>query len=81
MIRKITVKANRWTPQEGVLSPLLWNIVTDSLLRTLKDAKIKVVGYADDVTFVVKGKFIDTVADITQSALKQNDFYEEAKYT
>ncbi|RYE25309.1 MAG: hypothetical protein EOP45_04900 [Sphingobacteriaceae bacterium] len=70
MNKKFTVKANRGTPQGGVLSPLLWNIVIDSLLRTLKDARIKVIGYADDVTLVVKGKFIDTVADVTQSALK-----------
>jgi len=29
---------NRCTPQEGVLSPLLWNIAVNNLLRILEEA-------------------------------------------
>lgn len=51
-------------PQGGVLSPLLWNITVDSLLEQLAATKMHVVGYADDVAVIARGKFMSTVTDI-----------------
>lgn len=36
-------------PQGGCLSPLLWNIVMDSLIKKLDPLKLKIVSYADDI--------------------------------
>jgi len=46
---------SRSTPQGGVLSPLLWNIAVNKLLRILKGGGCKVVAYADDVTIIFNG--------------------------
>ena len=51
----IMVKSvNRGTPQGGVLSPLIWLLVMDKILKELKKSRIKAVAYADDAkkTFV-----------------------------
>jgi hypothetical protein len=41
----------------GVLSPLLWNLVADSLLTITNDLGFCTYGYADDIVIVVQGKF------------------------
>lgn len=44
--------------QGGVLSPLLWSTVVDGLLvRLVKKKSYQVIGYADDVVVLVRGKF------------------------
>jgi hypothetical protein len=53
--------------QEGVLSPLLWNMVLDGLLRSLRICIL--LGYADDVILLQKGKFVSTLCDHMQGAL------------
>jgi len=52
---------NRGTPREGVLSPLLWNIVVNELLRNLEEGGCKVVAYADDVAIIFNGKYPQTL--------------------
>ena len=47
----------RGTPQGGVLSPLVWNLVLDELLRKLKKTGCKIVAYADDLAIMASGKF------------------------
>ena len=47
--------ARRGTPQGGVLSPLLWILVMDKILRRLQDLGIKAVAYADDLVVMVSG--------------------------
>ena len=44
-----TKTPGRGSPQGGVLSPLIWNLVMDSLLTELEKGPIKAVGYADDI--------------------------------
>ena len=44
----IELQAIKGTPQGGVLSPLLWNIAVNDLLRKLVFEGCKVVAYADD---------------------------------
>lgn len=66
----MTVRATRGTPQGGVLSPTLWVIVMDSLLRELHQNRFKATAYADDVTIVCRGKFLSTISDRIQQAVK-----------
>jgi ribonuclease HI len=56
-------------PQGGVLSPLIWILIADSLLRDLNAAKFFAVGYADDFSLVVRGKFLDAVYSRMSAAL------------
>jgi len=48
---------NRDTHKGGVLSPLLWNIAVNKLLRILEEGGCKVVAYADDVAIILNGKY------------------------
>ena len=59
----------RGTPQGGVLSPLLWNLVINSLLVKLEKSGVKVIAYADDVALVASGKFVPVLRDLVQGAL------------
>jgi hypothetical protein len=65
----VRVLVNRECPQGGVLSPLLWNMVVDGLLRRLYNAHYQAQGYADDVVLLQKGKFVSTLCDRMQGAL------------
>lgn len=60
---------NRGTPQGGVLSPLLWNISINKILKSLVNKGIKTVAYADDIVLLTKGKFLQTVSDVMSSGL------------
>jgi len=46
----VTLKrfVQRGTPQGGILSPLLWVLIVNGLLKRLTEEGIRVVGYADD---------------------------------
>lgn len=57
-------------PQGGVLSPLLWNLVINDLITILNSQYYYTIGYADDLTILVKGKEASTVCQLTQSALR-----------
>ncbi len=59
----------RGTPQGGVISPLLWLLVVDSLLKTLERNGVTVVGYADVIAILVNGKFPDVMSDLMERAL------------
>ncbi|KAI5753143.1 hypothetical protein M8J77_023972 [Diaphorina citri] len=67
----VTVQATvkRGCPQGGVLSPLLWNLVVDSLLETLNSRGYYAQGYADDVVIVIRGKHLNTISELMRSAL------------
>lgn len=60
----------RGTPQGGVLSPLLWILTMNKLLKGLEERRIHVVAYADDVAILVRGKFPDTLCNIIQNVLE-----------
>ncbi|XP_036138900.1 uncharacterized protein LOC118644432 [Monomorium pharaonis] len=69
-----TVSVSGWVergcPQGGVLSPLLWCLVADSLLGTLNERGILTLGYADDLAILVRGPFLETLLELTQGALE-----------
>jgi len=61
---------NKGTPQGGVLSPLLWNIAVNKLLRILEGGGCKVVAYAEDVAIIFNGKYPKTLCDLMTAKLK-----------
>ena len=48
---------------------LLWSLVVDDLLCSLEDKGFEVVGFADDIVIVVRGKFDNIVSERMQHAL------------
>ena len=59
----------RGCPQGGVLSPLLWLLVMDTLLWLLEDKKVFAQAFADDLAVIITGKFADTVCDRLNATL------------
>lgn len=59
----------RGTPQGGVISPLLWLLVVDQVLESMKAKGFKVVAYADDVVILISGKHLPTITNLMESAL------------
>ena len=57
------------TPQGGILSPLVWNLVIDQLLQILAKEHDP-HGFADDVTVINGGLCLQTVIDKTQQAIR-----------
>jgi len=62
--------AARGCPQGGILSPLLWYMVVDSLIRRLNDEGIFAQGYSDDLTILIRGKFESTLGDRMRYSMK-----------
>jgi len=59
------------TPQGGVISPLLWNLIINELIREITTrTDLKVVCYADDILLMSRNKFPDIAAMDIQSGLK-----------
>lgn len=61
----------RGTPQGGVISPLLWNLVINRILDALNGSGTKVIAYADDVVLLVRGKHTQTISDLMESSLRR----------
>ncbi|KAG5674273.1 hypothetical protein PVAND_004253 [Polypedilum vanderplanki] len=66
----ISMRPVKGCPQGGVLSPLIWILIADLLLRELNDFRIPAIGYADDFTLISKGKFVDTVYNRMSDSLR-----------
>ena len=62
-------KVGRGTPQGGVLSPLLWSLVIDSLIRIIESQGIYMQAYADDGVVLVQGPCLMTLSALAQRAL------------
>ena len=61
----------RGSPQGGVLSPLIWILIMDLILKQFKGTAIKVVGYADDIILLVAGVHPPTMVDVMNQALNK----------
>lgn len=66
---KLKISTTRGCPQGGVLSPLLWCLVVDNLLRELNNNGFCAYAYADYISILISGKFCDTLSEISQNAL------------
>lgn len=51
--------ARRGPTQTGVLSPLLWKLEMNELLKILERDGFRYVDYANDIVLIVSGKLID----------------------
>ena len=65
----VTVRTAKGCPQGGVLSPLLWSLVVDELLTQLESQGYEVIGFADDIVVIVRGKYEHVIKDRLQDAL------------
>lgn len=65
----VEFRAARGCPQGGVLSPLLWSLLVDSLLNDLSLKGFVFQCYADDLVIVVRGAHGEIISDIMQTAL------------
>jgi ribonuclease HI len=66
---KKTVRPGRGSPQGGILSPLVWNLIIDALLKSFSSGPVKALGYADDTLLYISGVDPPTMAHFIQEAL------------
>ncbi len=66
----VRIKVKQGCPQGGVLSPLLWCILVDSLLRRLNGRDYYCQFYSDDGVIVIIGIDLGTVCDVMQAAFR-----------
>ena len=69
--KSVSKKVKKGCPQGGILSPLLWNLVINSLLILINSTQADSEGFADDVNFLIRGIDIDTIVDIGQQCLNR----------
>jgi ribonuclease HI len=65
-----TVRSKKGFAQGGIMSSNLWNNLVDSLLRRLREKGFFTISYADDLCILIRGKFVNTVSEMMQNALK-----------
>lgn len=65
----ISRQVTRGCPQGGVLSPLLWNVLVDELLRTIDKHNIFCQFYADDGTLLVRSGTLQRLCSVMQRGL------------
>ena len=70
---QITVRAKQGCPQGGVLSPLLWCFVVDSLLVEMQELGFHVQAYADDVCALTSDKSLRRLCTKVQRILDKID--------
>jgi hypothetical protein len=61
----------RGSPQGGVFSPILWNIVFDELLYIINSGPFRGIGFADDGTIMIQGPDEHTIINLFQQLLKK----------
>ena len=67
---KITVYVSKGCPQGGVLPPLLYILVKDSLLTKLNNLGYNSLSFADDLFVLLSGLFVNTLCSLMESAFK-----------
>ena len=68
------INVNRGVLQGGILSPWLFNIYIDDLVRSLKDVSFEVLAYADDLAVICKNKEeLDKVIDCLENWATTNE--------
>lgn len=76
---EITKSAKRGTPQGGVLSPLLWTLVVNSILIEIGNSGVSIFAYADDVVLLVRGDYTDILSELLGRALRKLDKWSKEK--
>ncbi len=57
------------TPQGGVISPVAWNLVFESLLRQYDEGRVKICGFADDAGLIITGHDLVLMQRMMQTAV------------
>ena len=65
----VSKRVKKGCPQGGIMSPLFWNLVINSLILLINSTPADSEGFADDVNFLIRGIDIDTIIDICQQCL------------
>jgi ribonuclease HI len=68
---KVSRSLTLGTPQGGVLSPLLWNIACDKLLKLFDNGAVRICGYADDAVLMARGSCIGQLKVYLQNAVNK----------
>ena len=66
-----TITPGRGNPQGGILSPLVCNLVIDSLLKEFQSGPVEAMGYADDIIIMASGIDMGINAENIQLALNK----------
>ena len=67
----VSVKPTKGSPQGGILSLLLWNLVVDVPIASINNRRIAhAQAYADDLSIYKAGRDMDTIRNMMQSALR-----------
>lgn len=64
------IKPTVGSPQGGILSPIVWNLILNELLVKFKRGPVTAIAYADDVILLSKGIHNNTVVDNINEKLK-----------
>jgi hypothetical protein len=69
--KNFTRALTKGTPQGGVLSPIVWNINFDEILKKLDQKPIKTVSFADDSVLLITGIDPSMMVYMIQPALNE----------
>ena len=70
-VAQYTIVPTMGSRQGGILSPLVWNLVMNSLLSTFPREGVKAIGYADDVILIVNRDDPITMASLMERELRR----------
>ncbi|XP_063545759.1 uncharacterized protein LOC134753753 [Cydia strobilella] len=66
-----TISPRRGFPQGGCLSPLMWCLLLDSMVKELNSGGVYMQAYSDDGVLLVRGTVISVMRDIMIRGLRQ----------
>ena len=69
-LNKASIRVTKGCPQGGVLPPLLYIMVKDSILTILNNHGYHAQSFADDLAVVIIGKFVSTICELMQHAFR-----------
>ena len=61
-----TITPGRGSPQGGILSPLVWNLLMDSTLKEFQSGLIKAAGYADAIMIMTYAIHMNMISENIQ---------------
>ena len=64
-----TIQPTRGSPQGGVLSRIVWNMIMNTLLSRFDKGPVRAVGYAGDIILCIGGCDAKSMADLMQEAI------------